>query len=97
MDSNTFMGLLVFALIALCGIAWKYKDELKKDNKPIQDLNRSVIELTFTLKQLNQDTVNLKSRVDTHGTEIHALQRECVDHKARIINLEKHCDDLLEG
>lgn len=95
MDSNMIMGAVLVALISLLGFLWKFRDEVRKEDTPIKELNESVIRLTDTMNHYNDNFINLKGRVDKHGEEIHSLQRENEGHEVRISTLERHCDDLL--
>lgn len=74
--------VLIVSVITIVGALlvfyWKLKkqilDEESSKNKPINDLNNSIIELNSTIKHMTADSETLKHRVEEHGKQIDEIK-----------------------
>lgn len=73
MDSNTFMGLFIGALVVIVGLAVALTTLVVR---PILNLNKTITEINVTIKNVNDDYKNLQERVTAHGKTLdqHSLQ-----------------------
>lgn len=79
MVTNDVLIVSVITIVgALVAFYWKLKkqilDEESSKNKPINDLNNSIIELNSTIKHMTQDSEHLKHRVEEHGKQIDEIK-----------------------
>lgn len=77
MDTNTFMGLLIGALVVIFGLAATIVTIIVK---PVINLNKSITELNLNIKNLNEKSSILEARVNKHGEQLDKT----------IISVEKH-------
>lgn len=98
MDEYTIMGVVLGALITLCGFYLKVKDDIKKDQKstqePINRLNISIIELTAEIRHMREDDEVRNKRIEKHGKEIDKLEEKAVDHDKRLADHESRIKGL---
>lgn len=90
MDSNAIVGLVVSALIVLCGLFISLATPLIKLNKTIQKLNDSIDNLNADTKEINIIVSKMKEqliqhnrwllmdkkRLDNQGDRLHKLDGE---------------------
>ena len=57
--------------------------------KPIITLNTNITELRASMDSLREMISEVKERLTVHGAEIDEIQKQLVDHEARIKALEK--------
>ncbi len=79
MDSNTFMGLLIAALVVLFGLGATITTLIIK---PLINLNRSITTLNCSITETN-------SHLAKNDAELVELQKGYNQHETRITVLEK--------
>lgn len=85
MDNNTFMGLLIGALVVLFGLAGTIVAIVIK---PIINLNRNMIQLDSSIQNLNKTANTMENRLNKHSQEIDAIKEEQSNQDKRIYMLE---------
>ena len=85
MDNNTFMGLLIGALVILFGLAGSIVAIVIK---PIINLNRNMIQLDSSIQNLNKTANTMENRLNKHSQEIDAIKEEQSNQDKRIYMLE---------
>ncbi len=83
MDQNTFMGLLIGALVVLFGLASVIVALIVR---PVLNLNKNLTELNINIKSLTKDTETLQTRVSKHGEQLDKT----------MITVERH-DEMLKS
>lgn len=56
--------------------------------RPMLSLNRSITELTATLRHIQERSESQDERIHAHGVQIDALERTATAHEVRITHLE---------
>lgn len=85
MDNNTFMGLLIGALVILFGLAGSIVAIVIK---PIINLNRNMVQLDSSIQNLNKTANTMENRLNKHSQEIDAIKEEQSNQDKRIYMLE---------
>ena len=85
MDSNLFMGLLIGALVILFGLALTISTLIVK---PIIQLNRNMVALDASIKNLNATANVMENRLNKHGEEIDSINRDLRTFEGRVSRLE---------
>ena len=85
MDSNTFMGYLITAIIALLSGASVIVAIVIR---PIIKLNAKITELSDSLKNLNGLLTKAEQRIEKHGNEIDTINKDLRIYEGRISRLE---------
>lgn len=85
MDNNTFMGLLIGALVVLFGLAGSIVAIVIK---PIINLNRNMVQLDSSIQNLNKTANTMENRLNKHSQEIDAIKEEQSNQDKRIYMLE---------
>lgn len=85
MDNNTFMGLLIGALVILFGLAGTIVAIVIK---PIINLNRNMVQLDSSIQNLNKTANTMENRLNKHSQEIDAIKEEQSNQDKRIYMLE---------
>lgn len=85
MDNNTFMGLLIGALIVLFGFVSVLVALIFR---PILNLNKCISDLTKDIKFLNDSLGNIEERITKHGTELDTINRDIRTFEGRISRIE---------
>ena len=78
MDSNTFMGFLIAALVVLLGAASVITTLIVK---PLLNLNKNITALNYTI-------TDMSSKLEKNDEEIIELQKGFNQHETRITVLE---------
>lgn len=80
MDSNTFMGFLIAALVVLLGaasvIATLIVKPLLNLNKNITALNYTITDMSSRLKKNDEEIIDLQKGFNQHETRITVLERK---------------------
>lgn len=80
MDSNTFMGLLIAALVVLLGAASIITTLIVKPllnlNKNITALNYTITGMSSKLKKNDEEIIDLQKGFNQHETRITVLERK---------------------
>lgn len=89
MDTNEFMGMLIFAVVALIGLVTAIVS-------PILKLNSSIVELTASMKEVRKNDVKRDTAIQANKEEISDLkfnirehEHELANHETRIQSLER--------
>lgn len=85
MDNNTFMGLLIFALIALFGFAGTLIGMIFK---PILKLNTNLTKVNSSLQDLNDTAKKMENRLDKNEQDIENINRDLRSYEGRISRME---------
>lgn len=96
MSYYEIVGLMAIALIALFSFFSSVKKTLKEDRKPIEELNKTIIELNVNFKNMIEQNKIRDDRITRHGRQIDKLEDAVKDnnsrldiHDTRITHLEK--------
>lgn len=96
MSYYEIVGLMAIALIALFSFFSSVTKSLKEDRKPIEDLNKTIIELNTNFKNMIEQNKIRDDRITRHGRQIDKLEDAVKDnnsrldiHDTRITHLEK--------
>ena len=96
MSYYEIVGLMAIALIALFSFFSSVKKTLKEDRKPIEELNKTIIELNINFKNMIEQNKIRDDRITRHGRQIDKLEDVVKDnnsrldiHDTRITHLEK--------
>ena len=80
MDSNTFMGFLITALVVLLGAASVITALIVKPllnlNKNITALNYTITDMSSKLKKNDEEIIDLQKGFNQHETRITVLERK---------------------
>lgn len=80
MDSNTFMGFLIAALVVLLGAASVITTLIVKPllnlNKNITALNYTITDMSSKLKKNDEEIIDLQKGFNQHETRITVLERK---------------------
>ena len=80
MDSNTFMGFLIAALVVLLGAASIITTLIVKPflnlNKNITALNYTITDMSSKLKKNDEEIIDLQKGFNQHETRITVLERK---------------------
>lgn len=80
MDSNTFMGFLIAALVVLLGAASIITTLIVKPllnlNKNITALNYTITDMSSRLKKNDEEIIDLQKGFNQHETRITVLERK---------------------
>lgn len=80
MDSNTFMGFLIAALVVLLGAASVITTLIVKPllnlNKNITALNYTITDMSSRLKKNDEEIIDLQKGFNQHETRITVLERK---------------------
>lgn len=87
MDSNQFMGALVFALAGLIGLIFTV-------TKPLLSVHKQLVELNTNQKMIIEQNKIRDDRISTHGKEIEDNQKELVEVKHELANHEGRIKSL---
>ena len=86
------IGVLVIVggglLISVVSFLYKYKKAVLENMRPMDELNKNIIELTASIKYLTEKLEAQEARVTKHGAEIDEVKVKVNDHETRIGNLE---------
>ena len=85
MDSNTFMGLLIAAIVVLVGLAVGLTTLIVK---PIINLNSSITELKVSIQNLNTSVNKVENGLTRHEDEIDNINKDLKDFEGRISRME---------
>lgn len=85
MDSNTFMGFLIFALIALFGFTATLVALIFK---PILKLNSNLTKVNSSLQDLNDTAKKMENRLDKNEQDIDNINRDLRNYEGRISRME---------
>ena len=85
MDNNTFMGLLIFALIALVGFAATITGLIIK---PILNLNKNITKLDLSISNLNKTVNVMENRLDKQQEDIENINKDLRTYEGRISRME---------
>lgn len=85
MDSNTFMGLLIAALAVLVAMGVGITTLVIK---PVIQLNRTMVKLDDSIKNLNDTAAKMENRLDKHDVCIDKLNENDRNFEGRISRLE---------
>ena len=80
MDNNTFMGLLIFALIALLGFAATITGLIIR---PILNLNKNITKLDLSITNLNKTANVMENRLNKQQEDIENHDKLILSRKAR--------------
>lgn len=89
MDSTTFMGYLITAVLSLLGGAGVIATIIVK---PLIKLNSKITELDVTIKSLGEGDESklgkIERRLEKHGMEIDGIKNELKGYEGRISKME---------
>lgn len=85
MDSNTFMGFLIFALIALFGLI---STLVALIFKPVLSLNKNLTKLDLSIQNLNKTANTMENRLDKNEQDIENINRDLRSYEGRISRME---------
>lgn len=85
MDSNLFMGLLIFALISLFGLASVITGLIIK---PILNLNKNITKLDLSITNLNRTANVMETRLDKQQEDIENINKDLRNQDCRIARME---------
>lgn len=85
MDNNTFMGLLIAALAVLVAMGVGITTLVIK---PVIQLNRTMVKLDDSIKNLNDTAAKMENRLDKHDACIDKLNENDRNFEGRISRLE---------
>lgn len=81
MDSNTFMGFLIAALVVLVGLA---SGLVALIIKPVINLNKTITKLDCTIKTLVDDNSETKHHFDKNDKKIDDLEKTSFKHEGEL-------------
>lgn len=85
MDNNTFMGLLIGALVVLFGLAGTVTGLIIK---PIINLNRSIVKLEVSIADLNNSVGSMNARIEKQENTIDDIHKDIRGFEGRISKME---------
>lgn len=86
MDSNTFMGMLIVALVVLIGLAGTLTGFIIK---PVINLNKNITKLNCTIETLQQNDSDTKNDLKELKEDTKKNSNMIQNHEFRIEQLEK--------
>ncbi len=84
MSYYEIVGLMAIALIALFSFFSSVKKTLKEDRKPIEELNKTIIELNINFKNMIEQNKIRDDRITRHGHQIDNLEDAVKDNSTRL-------------
>lgn len=84
MSYYEIVGLMAIALIALFSFFSSVKKTLKEDRKPIEELNKTIIELNINFKNMIEQNKIRDDRITRHGLQIDNLEDAVKDNSKRL-------------
>lgn len=84
MSYYEIVGLMAIALIALFSFFSSVKKTLKEDRKPIEELNKTIIELNVNFKNMIEQNKIRDDRITRHGHQIDTLEYAVKDNSKRL-------------
>ncbi|CAI3258535.1 hypothetical protein CIRMBP1271_00380 [Enterococcus cecorum] len=84
MSYYEIVGLMAIALIALFSFFSSVKKALKEDRKPIEELNKTIIELNINFKNMIEQNKIRDDRITRHGHQIDKLEDAVKDNSKRL-------------
>ena len=87
MDSTTFMGLLIASLISLFALAGTVTTLIIK---PVINLNKTMVKLDASIKDLNKTANGMENRLDKHDQEFENINKDLRTMDGRITRIEAH-------
>lgn len=84
MSYYEIVGLMAIALIALFSFFSSVKKTLKEDRKPIEELNKTIIELNINFKNMIEQNKIRDDRITRHGLQIDNLEDAVKDNSTRL-------------
>lgn len=81
MDSNTFMGYLIAALVVLVGLV---SGLVALIVKPVINLNKTITKLDCTITSLVNDNSKTQKHFDKNDKEIDDLQKATIKHDGEL-------------
>lgn len=88
MDYYEIVGMVAIALIAILGFFISYRKAVQENMRPMENLNRSIIELTASIKYLTEKLETQEARVTKHGGEIDDTKKRVTELEKKVGNLE---------
>lgn len=88
MDYYAILGMVATSFIAIMGFIITYRKAVRDNMKPMDELNKSIIELTASIKYLTQKLETQEQRVTKHGVEIDNVKNQVIDLEKRVSNIE---------
>lgn len=85
MDSNTFMGYLITAILALLGGAGVVVAIIIK---PVINLNSNIVALRKDISALTDIVNRNEKRIEKHGNEIDEIKDSLRDFEGRVSKME---------
>ena len=85
MDQNTFMGLMIGALVVLFGLAATITTLIVK---PILKLNNSITKLDDSVGALNKSIGDAEKKIDKNTQDIDKLQEKVYKHDGILCQLK---------
>ena len=85
MDSNTFMGMLITALVVLIGLAGTLTGFIIK---PVINLNKNITKLNCTIETLQQNDSDTKNDLKDLKNITQNNSEKLTNHEIRINQLE---------
>lgn len=93
----------IFGMVAIClctivgvgiSILNRIKENTQEQQKPINNLNESIMRLTYEINHMRTDGKVRDKRLDKHGSEIDEIKEENNAHKIELRNHESRITAL---
>lgn len=88
MEYYAVFGMVGVGLIAIIGFLISIKNNIKEENKPIEELNVTITRLNTNFENMLANDKVRDKRLETHGKEIDDLKEDVNNHETRISILE---------
>lgn len=88
MEYYAVFGMVGVGLIAIIGFLISIKNNIKEENKPIEELNVTITRLNTNFENMLANDKVRDKRLETHGKEIDNLKEDVNNHETRISILE---------
>lgn len=95
MDQQYYIifGMVFVCICTVAGVGIALYNAMKQSNKeqrqPIDELNQSIIGLTYEIKHMRNNDAVRDKRLDKHGEEIDEINKKVTDNTRRIDTLER--------
>lgn len=89
MEYYAVFGMVGVGLIAIIGFLISIKNNIKEENKPIEELNVTITRLNTNFENMLANDKVRDKRLETHGKEIDNLKEDVNNHETRISILER--------
>lgn len=92
MSYEEIFGMIFVAFIAICGFFYSMKKTIKEERKPLEDLNKSIVELNANFKNMVESDKVRDTRITKHGLEIEDIQGKQRENTVKLHEVESKVD-----